>query len=246
MKALRLAVVVPALNEATGIAGTLLALAPLRQRGVKLVLVDGGSTDATVALAAPLVDAVVSSARGRALQMNAGVQHLLAHVKATSPPTPLAALPTGPDIEAFLFLHADTQLPAQADVCIARALAAGARWGRFDVCIQGRPRMLRCVAAFMNLRSRWTGIATGDQAMFVERALFEQVGGFPVQPLMEDIELSKRLRALAKPACLRERVLTSGRRWEERGVWRTIVLMWRLRWRYWRGVSAHVLAREYR
>lgn len=246
MSALRLAVVVPALNEAAGITHTLLALAPMRGRGVKLVLVDGGSSDATVALATPLVDAVVCSGRGRALQMNAGVRHLQTQGHATRPEDHQAVAPAAPQIDAFLFLHADTRLPPQADTLVADALSAGARWGRFDVCIQGRPAMLRCVAAFMNLRSRWTGIATGDQAMFVERDLFEQVGGFPVQPLMEDIELSKRLRAWAEPACLRERVLTSGRRWEERGVWRTIVLMWWLRWRYWRGAPADALARKYR
>jgi GT2 family glycosyltransferase len=106
--------------------------------------------------------------------------------------------------------------------------------------------MLRIVAALMNLRSRLTGIATGDQAMFVRRALFERIGGFPDQPLMEDIELSKRLRRLSRPACLRAAVITSGRRWEAHGVWRTIVLMWRLRWRYWRGTPADELARLYR
>jgi len=106
--------------------------------------------------------------------------------------------------------------------------------------------MLRVVATLMNTRSRWTGIATGDQAVFVRGDVFERVGGFPDQPLMEDIELSKRLRRLAPPACLRERVATSGRRWETRGVWSTIVLMWRLRWRYWRGESAHSLAQAYR
>jgi rSAM/selenodomain-associated transferase 2 len=146
----------------------------------------------------------------------------------------------------LLFLHADTHLPPQADAQVLRAVADGACWGRFDVRIDGRPPMLRVVAALMNLRSRLTGIATGDQAMFVTRAAFEQVGAFPVQPLMEDIELSRRLRRLAPPACLRERVRTSGRRWEQRGVWRTILLMWRLRWRYWRGESPARLAEAYR
>ena len=132
------------------------------------------------------------------------------------------------------------------DGLVLQALAGGACWGRFDVQIDGRPAMLRVVAALMNLRSRATGIATGDQAIFSTRAAFSQVGGFPVQPLMEDIELSRRLRRIAPPACLRARVLTSGRRWEQRGVWRTIVLMWRLRWRYWRGESAARLAEAYR
>jgi hypothetical protein len=167
----------------------------------------------------------------------------------------------------LLFLHADTRLPVAADAMVRAALAGlpsapaepplpgghaaqvalGApAWGRFDVCIDGRPRMLRVVAALMNLRSRLSGIATGDQAIFVRRDVFEAVGGFPDQPLMEDIELSRRLLRVSRPACLRVRVRTSGRRWEQRGVWRTIVLMWRLRWAYWRGVPAERLAEAYR
>ncbi len=221
-----ISIVVPTLNEAAGIEAALLALAPLRQRGHEIVVVDGGSSDATAKVAAPGADRVLATARGRARQMNAG-----------------AAVATHP---VLLFLHADTRLPAGADEAIASALGGGARWGRFDVCIEGRPAMLRVVAWMMNRRSRLTGIATGDQAIFVERTLFEQVGGYPDQPLMEDIELSRRLRAHARPACLRQRVRTSGRRWEQHGVWRTMALMWRLRWRYWRGESAESLARAYR
>ena len=221
-----LSIVVPALNEAAGIAAMLQALAPLRARGVELLLADGGSSDATADRAAPWVDAVVQAPRGRALQMNAG------------------AARAGADV--LLFLHADTLLPAGADGLVLQAVAGGACWGRFDVQIDGRPAMLRVVAALMNLRSRASGIATGDQAIFVTRAAFAQVGGFPVQPLMEDIELSRRLKRIAPPACLRARVVTSGRRWEQRGVWRTIFLMWRLRWRYWRGASPDSLARAYR
>lgn len=221
-----LSIVIPALNEASVIGSTLRPLQPLRERGVEVVLADGGSSDGTAELAAPWVDAVVASPRGRAVQMNAG-----------------AALARA---DALLFLHADTRLPDGADAHVLQALAGGACWGRFDVRIEGRPWMLRVVAAMMNLRSRLSGIATGDQAIFVTRAAFERVGGFPVQPLMEDVEISRRLKALGRPACLRERVGTSGRRWEQRGVWRTIVLMWRLRWRYWRGEPAERLARAYR
>jgi rSAM/selenodomain-associated transferase 2 len=221
-----LSIVIPALNEAGGIVAILQALQPLRQRGVELVLADGGSGDATAQLAAPLADRVIQAPRGRAAQMNAGAA------------VARSAL--------LLFLHADTRLPAQADAAVRRAIEAGSCWGRFDVHIDGRPWMLRVVAALMNRRSRWTGIATGDQAIFVTRAAFERVGGFPLQPLMEDIELSRRLKRVARPACLRERVVTSGRRWEQRGVWRTIVLMWRLRWRYWRGEPAASLAEAYR
>lgn len=221
-----LCIVVPVLNEAQGIQATLQALAPLRQRGARVVVVDGGSQDDTRALAQAHADAVIEGPRGRALQMNAG-----------------AALGWG---EVLLFLHADTTLPEHADAHLLQALSQGYVWGRFDVRIDGRPRMLAVVAAMMNLRSRWTGIATGDQAIFMRREAFAQVGGFASLPLMEDIDLSQRLRAVGPPACLRQRVLTSGRRWQQRGVWRTIVLMWRLRWRYWRGESAHSLAEDYR
>ena len=221
-----LSIIVPALNEAAGIVATLSALAPLRARGAELIVVDGGSEDGTPALACPWADQVVAGPRGRARQMNAG-----------------AALARAP---VLLFLHADTRLPAGADGLIQAATTQGASWGRFDVHISGCARMLRVVAVMMNLRSRLTGIATGDQAIFVTRAAFERAGGFPDQPLMEDIELSLRLRRQASPACLRQQVVTSGRRWEQRGVWRTIWLMWQLRWRYWRGVSPQVLAEAYR
>jgi rSAM/selenodomain-associated transferase 2 len=226
MRDIVLSIVVPVLNEATRIANALALLAPLRMRGVEVLVVDGGSTDATVALATPGADAVIASPSGRARQMNAG-----------------AARARG---EILLFLHADTQLPSLADQTVMNALAQGARWGRFDVQISGAPPMLRVVARLMNLRSRWSGIATGDQAIFVSRALFDAVGGFPDQALMEDIEISRRLRAVAAPVCLRAQVRTSGRRWETRGVWTTIFLMWRLRWRYWRGESAASLAEAYR
>ena len=224
-----LSIVIPALNEAAGLEATLQALQPLRLRGVELVLADGGSSDATPTLAQPWVDAVVDAPRGRALQMNAGAARARADV--------------------LLFLHADTRLPPLADVLVLQAVQRsdkGACWGRFDVRIEGHPRMLRVVAALMNLRSRASGIATGDQAIFITREAFERVGGFPEQPLMEDIEISRRLKRLGRPACLRARVCTSGRRWEQRGVWRTIVLMWRLRWRYWRGESPARLAEAYR
>ena len=221
-----LCIVVPVLNEAQGIEATLQALAPLRARGARVVVVDGGSQDHTRALAQAHADAVIGSERGRAAQMNAG-----------------AALGFG---DVLLFLHADTMLPERADEHVMQALARGHDWGRFDVRIAGQPWMLRVVAAMMNLRSRWTGIATGDQALFMRRAAFDAVGGFAPQPLMEDIEISSRLRSEGAPACLHERVTTSGRRWAQRGVWRTIALMWRLRWRYWRGESAHSLAEDYR
>jgi rSAM/selenodomain-associated transferase 2 len=221
-----LSIVMPVLDEAAGIQAALAALAPLRARGVEVIVVDGGSSDDTLQRALPLADHVLHSPRGRARQMNAG-----------------AAKAHG---EVLLFLHADTELPEGADALVLGAVARGADWGRFDVRIDGRPALLRLVAASMNLRSRCSGIATGDQAIFVRAERFKQLGGYPDQPLMEDIELSRRLRAGSPPHCLRQRVRTSGRRWESRGVWRTIVLMWWLRWRYWRGDSPQALAEAYR
>lgn len=220
-----LAIVVPMLDEAATLPALLVHLAGWRARGCEVVLVDGGSRDDSVEMARAAGFRVLIAERGRARQMNAGAQAC--------------------GRALMLFLHADTRLPEAADAVVCAALAVQA-WGRFDVHIDGRPRMLRVVAALMNLRSRLSGIATGDQAIFVRRDVFEAVGGFPDQPLMEDIELSCRLLRVSRPACLRARVRTSGRRWEQRGVWRTIALMWRLRWAYWRGVPAERLAEAYR
>jgi rSAM/selenodomain-associated transferase 2 len=222
-----LSIIVPMLNEAAALPALLAHLGRWQACGCEVLLVDGGSDDRSAAIARAAGFAVLSSARGRARQMNAGAQ-----------------VARG---EVLLFLHADTRLPEGADEAVGAALARpGAVWGRFDVRIDGRLWMLPAVAALMNLRSRLTGIATGDQAIFVRRDAFETVGGFADQPLMEDIDLSRRLGRLVRPACLRARVLTSGRRWEQRGVWRTIFLMWRLRWAYWRGVAAETLAEAYR
>lgn len=222
----RLSMIVPVLNEAAGIEPMLHALQDLRAGGMELIVVDGGSSDGSADIAASLADRVIRSARGRAHQMNAG------------------AAASGGDV--LLFLHADTLLPDGADVLILDGLTAtGRAWGRFDVKIIGRPPMLRLIARLMNLRSRLTGIATGDQGMFVRRKDFFAVGGFPLQPLMEDIEMSRRLKARSAPLCLRERVTTSGRRWEKHGVWRTVFLMWSLRLRYWLGTPVEKLARAY-
>ncbi|AVO42712.1 TIGR04283 family arsenosugar biosynthesis glycosyltransferase [Simplicispira suum] len=223
---MKLSVIVPVLNEATGAPALCAHLMPYVRQGVEVILVDGGSEDGTPELLNSLGFPPVRSPRGRALQMNAG-----------------ASAASG---DLLLFLHADTRLPPGTLACLQSRMTQAHDWGRFDVRIEGRPAMLKLVAWLMNWRSRLTGIATGDQAMFMTRAAFDAVGGFPPQPLMEDIEMSSRLRRLARPLCLTDRVVTSGRRWEQRGVWRTIFLMWRLRWAYWRGVPASQLAKAYR
>lgn len=220
-----LGIVMPVLDEAATLVPRLRALQPLRQRGVTLVVVDGGSQDGTPAIAREHADLVLDAPRGRASQMNAGA----------------AACPA----EVLLFLHADTSLPDQADALVRRATLGPPGWGRFDVRIDSPRLALRLVERMMNLRSRWTGIATGDQAMFVHHALFQQVGGFPDLPLMEDIALSRLLKRSARPVCLRQRVSTSARRWERQGVWRTVLLMWRLRLAYFLGADPRQLAIRY-
>ena len=215
----------PVLDEAALLASRLRALSGLRERGARLVVVDGGSRDDTLAIARVHADVLLSAPRGRAAQMNAGA----------------AACPA----DVLLFLHADTTLPDDADALVLRATAGRNAWGRFDVRIDSRRPLLRLVGAMMNWRSRRTGIATGDQALFVRHELFCRVGGFPPLPLMEDVAMSKMLKRHAAPACLRERVTTSARRWERDGVWRTIVLMWRLRAAYFFGADPARLAIRY-
>jgi len=217
----QLTVVLPALNEAAGIVRCLEALAPLRARGHEVIVADGGSSDGTPRLAAPFADRVIAAPRGRAAQMNAG-----------------AAAARG---DALLFLHADTRLPPEADRLVREALAAHA-WGRFDVAIDSDDPRLAVIAYFINRRSRLSGIATGDQAMFVRRDAFP---GFPPIALMEDVAFSRAMKQVGPPACLAARVVTSARRWERHGVARTVLLMWRLRYEYWRGADPDELARRY-
>jgi rSAM/selenodomain-associated transferase 2 len=226
---MRLAIIVPVLDEAPTIGAALARLAPLRARGAIVCVVDGGSADDSFELAQPHADRVLRAARGRALQMNAGAR---------------AVLEQGAD--TLLFLHADSALPDGADRLVADALAHGHAWGRFDVAIDGGSPLLPIVAAAMNWRSRLTGICTGDQAIFVTRSAFELLGGFAPIALMEDIDFSRRAKRLSRPAAIRQRVRTSGRRWERLGVLRTILLMWRLRFAYFRGADPLQLARRYR
>jgi rSAM/selenodomain-associated transferase 2 len=220
----RLTIVLPVLNEVAIIVAALRALAPLRDRGAEIIVADGYSRDGTAQLAEPFADRVITVRRGRGVAMNAG-----------------AALGTG---DVLLFLHADTALPDNADQLIDAALARRA-WGRFDLRIAGSHLLLAVVARMINFRSRLTGVATGDQAIFVTREAFEAVGGFPDLPLMEDIAISRRLKRLCRPFCLATPAVTSGRRWEHNGVVRTILLMWRLRLAYYLGVEPALLAELY-
>jgi rSAM/selenodomain-associated transferase 2 len=222
----KLSIIIPTLNEADGIVDALNALSQLRAGGAEVIVADGGSQDRTAELARSRCDKLVEAPRGRGAQMNAGAQ-----------------VATG---GVFLFLHADTRLPEEADRLVREGLATSRRaWGRFDAKIVGRSALLPVVASLMNWRSRLTGIATGDQAMFTDRRAFAKVGGFPDVPLMEDIILSRRLRQISSPLCLAARVTTSGRRWDERGALRTMLLMWRLRAAHFLGADPHALARAY-
>ena len=221
---MKLSVIIAVLNEADGIAEALAALAPLRARGVEIIVSDGGSGDATVALARPLADIVVVAPRGRGRQMNAG-----------------AAASYG---DVLLFLHADTRLPPGADALISDGFArTGCAWGRFNVRVAGAHWLFPVIGAAMNLRSRVTGIATGDQAIFITRPAFGP--GFPDIPLMEDIAMTRRLKRIGSPLRIVAPVVTSGRRWEKHGVIKTILLMWWLRLAYFLGANPVRLARSY-
>lgn len=217
-------IIIPTLNEAKVICACLAALQPLRTE-CELIVADGGSTDDTLPLAAPLVDKLITSPKGRARQMNSGAEQA-----------------TG---DILVFLHADTHLPDNALALIRQAIDGGAQWGRFDIRLSGQHFMLKVIAFMMNRRSRLTGIATGDQVIFVTRQAFIAVGKYPDIALMEDIALSKALKKIGRPACLRAKVTSSGRRWEQHGVGKTILLMWWLRWRYFWGADPDILARLY-
>ena len=236
----KVSIIIPILNEADNLPFLFANIDELTPAPQQIIVVDGGSTDNSVVVAKALINdfstikksdikwQVIESTAGRANQMNAG-----------------AAQATG---DILLFLHADTQLPvtATSDISLAMQKADNNyKWGRFDVRLDSRNPMLWLVAAMMNGRSRLTGIATGDQAIFISKSLFEKIGGYPKQPLMEDIELCKSLKSIAKPACLSSKVTTSARRWQQHGTWRTIILMWQLRFDYWRGESAESIKQRY-
>ena len=222
----KISIIIPVLNEVENISGLLRSLQTYREKGHELIVVDGGSEDETVEIASPLADKTIQTVAGRSSQMNAG-----------------AYAATG---DILWFLHADCRVPENSDELIINALAKRASsWGRFDVRLSGNKLSLRIVEKMMNLRSRFTGIATGDQAIFIDRPLFDKVGGFPDQLLMEDIEISKKLKAYQSPVSLRDKLMTSSRRWEQNGVAKTIFLMWLLRAAYFFGVPADKLDMHY-
>jgi len=224
--AIKISVIIPALNEERLIGQTLAALQPLRLRGHEIIVVDGGSQDASVALSRRLADRVIIGPPGRSCQMNAGMREAQG--------------------EVLLFLHADTLLPAGADRFILSSMQQQRKvWGRFDVRLSGKHPLFRIIECLMNWRSRVSSIATGDQAIFVKRQVFDLVGGFPDVELMEDIGLSRALKSIGAPVCLRERIVTSSRRWEDNGILRTVARMWSLRLAYFLGFDPQHLARFY-
>jgi len=214
-------IIIPALNEANNIQLCLDALQQFRNQ-VEIIVVDGGSTDHTFEIAEPLVDKIIKSSKGRAKQMNKGASNAAG--------------------DMLIFLHADTFLPENALNLIQQNHL---HWGRFDIQLSGNLAMLKVISFFMNWRSRLTGIATGDQVIFVNKHLFDQVGGFPDLALMEDISLCSKLKKISQPICLKEKVISSGRRWEQYGVIKTILLMWSLRLRYFFGENPEVLSTLY-
>jgi rSAM/selenodomain-associated transferase 2 len=223
---MKVSIIIPALNDSEQLRSTLPPIQCFRDDGHEVILVDGGSGDDTAAVAAGKVDRFLTSKRGRASQMNEGARNA-----------------TG---EIFLFLHADTQLGEEAMEALLEQLpGSNSQWGRFDVKLSGGRKMLRVVETMINLRSRLSGIATGDQGIFAEREAFERAGGYPDIPLMEDIALSRALKRLSRPLCISAPLITSSRRWEERGIWRTIRLMWRLRLAYALGADPRELAKRY-
>jgi rSAM/selenodomain-associated transferase 2 len=223
---LQLSIIIPTLNEVRTIEFFLQRLSALRKRGAEVIIVDGGSDEGTLEIARRFSDQTLSSPPGRAVQMNAG-----------------AALAKG---QILLFLHADSVLPEDTDHLITQALKKTARvWGRFDIRIDSAHPVLRIVAMMINLRTRMTGIATGDQAIFVRSEIFNSIGGYPTIALMEDIALSKLLLAKSKPVSIDARVTTSARRWTKNGIFRTIILMWRLRLCYFFGTDPKRLAHLY-
>ncbi len=223
---MQLSIIIPTFNEQVMIENTLRQLHYLRQIGHEIIIVDGHSEDNTAKLAENLADQCIISPRGRATQLNQGAEAAKGDI--------------------LLFLHADTLLPQHIDQLIINALQThSSDWGRFNVQLSGQAKLLRIIEWLMNKRSCLTGIVTGDQAIFIKRHLFDKVNGFPDQALMEDIEISRRLKRFSRPICMQQKVVTSSRRWEEKGIIRTILLMWGLRLGYFLGFSPNYLKKFY-
>ncbi len=218
-------IIIPVLNEENSIKELLQQLQVCRQQGHEVIVVDGGSHDNTRSVADSLSDKVISSEAGRALQMNNGA--------------------TQSRHEVLWFLHADTLIPENAIEQIQQALNKS-DWGRFNVKLSGSHILFRIIETMMNVRSCVSGIATGDQGIFVKRKVFRQVNEYSNIPLMEDVDLSRKMKKLSKPVCLKYTLITSSRRWEKNGISSTILLMWKLRFLYWVGVSPEYLVRQYR
>ena len=221
-----ISIIIPVLNEQCNLGKLLTSLRKQVSDKTEIIGVDGGSSDDSLVVAHELSDTVICAAKGRSMQMNAGANRAKGNT--------------------LLFLHADTRLPdgfygelsigfAQSNKC----------WGRFNVQLSGQQRLFRVIESFMNWRSRLTGIATGDQAIFVRRAAFEKVNGFPPVPLMEDIRLSTKLKSISRPYCSRLSVTTSSRKWEQQGIMKTVWLMWRLRFAHYCGTDPEKLAGQY-
>ncbi len=221
---MRFSIIIPTLNESSNLRSALQHLLDSIEylSEVEIIISDGGSSDDSMQLAAQYPVILINTAKGRACQMNAGAEHS-----------------TG---EWLVFLHADTRLP---DSWMSLIESSDTLWGRFDIRLSGSHWMLRIVEKAINLRSRKTSIATGDQALFFQRDFFNQLGGFPNIPLMEDIAISNTARKITTPACIRQAAITSSRRWEQKGILRTILLMWMLRLAYWLGIKPGTLHRIY-
>jgi rSAM/selenodomain-associated transferase 2 len=221
---MRISVIMPTLNEEKSIAAILAALMALRPH--EAIVVDGGSRDKTAQMGERAGAQVIISECGRARQMNRGVREANGDV--------------------LLFLHADTRLPVTAWADIGNALS-DRRYvgGRFDIDLEGDHPMLKIIAAMISYRSRLTKVSTGDQALFVRREIFREMGGFPDIDLMEDIAFCRALKRIGRIACLRSKVISSARRWEMNGVWRTVSKMWILKLLYFVGVSPGTLKRFY-
>lgn len=222
----KISIIIPVLNESGCIEENLRRLQPLQQNGHEVIVVDGGSTDNTMEIASHYADIVIAHDRGRSLQMNAGT------VAASG--------------DLFLFLHADTRLPALVDHLLQSiAICNEEFWGFFKVRLSGKNVLFRVIESFMNQRSRFSKVGTGDQALFVTRNLFRQVNGYDEIPLMEDIAICRKLKRVIVPVSMNMPVMSSSRKWESKGIISTVLLMWQLRLAYFLGVNPSLLAKKY-